>query len=77
MPTPKLQATSEIVVAATLWPIHRHRQTGCNTLARLIEQHLRWIETRATNPQLAAVCQRLHVEWHSVSCAPSPSTVIH
>lgn len=77
MPTATFHDTNEIVVAATLWLMHRYQQTGCNKLARLVEQHLRWIETRATSPQLAAVCQRLTVEWHSASCTPSSNTAIH
>lgn len=77
MPTAKFHDTNEIVVAATLWLMHRYQQTGCNKLARLVEQHLRWIETRATSPQRAAVCQHLHVEWHSASCAPFPHTAVH
>jgi hypothetical protein len=34
-------------------PLRRYQQTGCRKLARMVEQHLRWMESHASNPQLA------------------------
>lgn len=73
MSAPYYQQPHEIVIAATLWLMHRYQQTGCSTLARMVEQHLRWMQTRASNPALAQACQRLAVEWHALSGA-APST---
>lgn len=62
----------EIVIAATLWLMLRYQQTGCKKLARMIEQHLRWMQTGASNPALANACQRLSFEWHAISCTTPP-----
>lgn len=37
---PQYHDAHEIVIAATLWLMHRYQQTGCKKLARLVEQHL-------------------------------------
>ena len=66
MSTPQ-HSTHEIVTAATLWLMHRYQQTGCKKLARMVEQHLRWMQTSAANPQLADACERLSFEWRAVS----------
>lgn len=65
--------THEIVIAATLWLMHRHRQTGCSQLARLIVQHLRWMQAGARHPALARACARLSLEWRAASCAARPA----
>ena len=76
MPTPQYHDTLDIVIAATLWPMHRYRQTGCNELSCKVEQHLSWLESRANSRQLAAPCQPLSVTqefsgiaWHRRSSA--------
>ena len=77
MPAPQYQETNEIVIAATLWLMHRYRQTGCKRLARMVEQHLRWMQTNDGSPTLANACQRLALTWQTLSgTAPStpPST---
>ena len=61
MPTPQYHDTPDIVIAATLWLIHRYQQTGCNKPARTVEQNLSWMESRATSRQLKAPCQHLSV----------------
>lgn len=77
MPAPPTHDTQDIVIAATLWLMHRYRLTGCSKLARLVEQHLRWIETGVDNPQRATLCQHLALEWRSGACTPSSPTAIH
>jgi len=67
MPTPQYHDTPDIVIAATRWLMRRYQQTGCCKLARMVEQHLRWMESHATNPQLADACRRLSFEWRTVS----------
>jgi hypothetical protein len=69
MNTPQPHDTHEIVIAATLWLMHRYQQTGCRKLARMIEQHLAWMHDRATSPRLADACRRLSFEWRAVSTA--------
>ncbi len=71
MNTPQTQDTSEIVIAATLWLMHRYRQTGNRKLARMIEQHLAWMRDRAAAPRLADACSRLSFEWRSLSAIVS------
>jgi hypothetical protein len=68
MSAPPIHSTHEIVIAATLWLMHRYQQTGCKTLARMVEQHLRWMQLGATSPVLANACQRLSFEWRAASC---------
>jgi hypothetical protein len=65
--------TQEIVIAATLWLMHRYQQTGCRKLARMIEQHLDWMHDRASSPRLADACQRLSFEWRAVSTTATAS----
>jgi hypothetical protein len=74
MAAPQYHDTHEIVIAATLWrgPTHRYQQTGCKKLARMVEQHLRWMQISATSPVLANACLRLSFEWRAVSCADQP-----
>lgn len=72
--------THEIVIAATLWLMHRYQQTRCKKLARMVEQHLRWMQAGASSPVLANACQRLSSEWCAVSCAAlpvSPQSTLH
>ncbi|QLQ02604.1 MAG: hypothetical protein HZY77_06975 [Thiobacillus sp.] len=69
MNTSQPHDTHEIVIAATLWLMHRYQQTGCRKLARMIEQHLVWMHDRATSPRLANACRRLSFEWRAVSTA--------
>lgn len=66
MSTPYFHDTPDIVIAATRWPLRRYQQTGCRKLARMVEQHLRWLESRASDPQLALACRRLSLEWRAV-----------
>jgi hypothetical protein len=54
---------NEIVIMATLWLMHRYRQTGCPRLACMVEQHLAWLRKRADTPGLADAFQRLSLEW--------------
>ncbi|MDO9467498.1 MAG: hypothetical protein Q7J36_09375 [Thiobacillus sp.] len=70
MSTPQYHDTPDIVIAATRWLMRRYQQTGCRRLARMVEQHLRWMESRASNPLLADACRRLSFEWRAVSRAP-------
>ena len=72
MPLTPPHSTHEIVIAATLWLMHRYQQTGSKKLARMVEQHLRWMQMGATNPVLANACRRLSFEWRAVSCATAP-----
>ena len=77
MPAPQYQETNEIVIAATLWLMHRYQQTGCKKLARMIEQHLRWMQTNDGSQTLTKTCQRLSLTWQTLSGAalsPPPST---
>ena len=79
MNTPHLHDTSEIVIAATRWLMHRYQQTGCRRLARMVEQHLAWLQDRASSPRLADACRRLSFEWRAVAAdtAPSSPRVLH
>jgi hypothetical protein len=72
MASPHFHDTHEIVIAATLWLMHRYQKTGCKKLARMVEQHLRWMRASATSPALANACERLSYEWRSVSGAARP-----
>ena len=65
MNTSQPHDTHEIVIAATLWLMHRYQQTGCRKLARMIEQHLVWMHDRAAS-------RRLSFEWHAISTATPP-----
>lgn len=67
MSTPYFHDTPAIVIAATRWLMRRYQQTGCRKLARMVEQHLRWMESHASNPQLADACRHLSFEWRAVS----------
>lgn len=67
MTTPQPHETGDIVIAATLWLMHRYRQTGCRKLARMIEQHLAWMHDRASSPHIADACRRLSFEWRAVT----------
>lgn len=82
MSTPYFHDTPDIVIAATRWLMRRYQQTGCRKLARMVEQHLRWMESHASNPQLADACRRLSFEWRAVSRTPeaintAPQPTIH
>lgn len=70
MSTTYFHDTPDIVIAATRWLMRRYQKTGCRALARRVEQHLRWMESRASNPQLADACRRLSFEWRAVSHSP-------
>jgi len=69
--------TPDIVIAATLWLMHRYQQTGCGKLARMVEQHLAWMQDRAASPRLAEACQRLSHEWRAVAAAPDHRLALH
>jgi hypothetical protein len=63
MRIPQPHDTHEIVIAATLWLMHRYQKTGCRTLVHLIEQHLAWMHDSAARPHLADAYRRLSFEW--------------
>ncbi|MFP5410839.1 MAG: hypothetical protein ACLGG6_07675 [Gammaproteobacteria bacterium] len=64
--TPHLYSnTPDIVIAATRWLIQRHRLTGCPGVARLVRQHLDWLDAHADDPELADARQRLALAWHA------------
>lgn len=65
MRIPQPHDTHEIVIAATLWLMHRYQKTGCRTLAHLIEQHLAWIHDSADRLHLTDDYWRLSLEWCS------------
>lgn len=74
--------TPDIVIAATRWLMRRYQQTGCSKLARMVEQHLRWMEIHASRPQVVDACRRLSFEWRAISGAvPSiniaPQPTVH
>ena len=76
MTAPPTHDTPDIVIAATLWLMHRYQQTHCARIARMIEQHLGWMRARTHNPRLADACQRLSYEWNAVSAhTPQPATL--
>ena len=82
MATPQYHDTHEIVIAATRWLMRRYQQTGCRKFARMIEQHLRWMESHASNPQLADACRCLSFEWRAASRTPeavnaAPKPTVH
>lgn len=77
MAPPHFHDTHEIVIAATLWLMLRYQKTGCNKLARLVEQYLLWMRASATSPVLANACERLSHEWRLVSGTSSPHPVLH
>ena len=72
MATPQYHGTPDIVIAATQWLMHRYQQTACDALARLVEQHLHWIECHASDRRLAEAGERLAARWITVSRMPSP-----
>ena len=74
MPYPPPHDTSDIVIAATLWLMHRYQQTRCTRLARMVELHLDWMEQHASHPVLANACRRLAQEWRTRSGDPLPAT---
>jgi hypothetical protein len=71
MRIPQPHDTHEIVIAATLWLMHRYQKTGCRTLAHLIEQHLSWIHDSADRLPLADAYRRLSLEWRGHTTAPT------
>ena len=84
MNTPRPHEPHDIVIAATLWLMHRYQQTGCRKFARMIEQHLAWMRDRAASPCIASACERLSCEWRVVSTdvlaptsLPSPGCHLH
>jgi len=75
MPPPSPHDTSDIVIAATLWLMHRYQQSPCARLARMVELHLGWMEQHASHPVLARACRRLALEWRAQASSISPSTL--
>jgi len=69
MPATPIHSTHEIVIAATLWLMHRYQQTGCRKLARLVEQHLCWMQTSDSSSALDETYQRLSLTWQTLSGA--------
>lgn len=66
--------TPDIVIAATVWLMHRYQQTGCSKLAPMIEQPLAWLHDRMASPRLADASRRWSFEWHAVTTvAPAHS----
>ena len=72
MATPHTHDTPDIVIAATQWLMHRYQQTACRTLARMVEQHLRWIESHASDRRLAEARLRLAAQWTALSRPSCP-----
>lgn len=75
MATPHYRDTPDIVIAATQWLMHRYQRTACPTLARMVEQHLRWIECHASDRRLAAASLSLAAQWVTVSRTPGVGAV--
>ena len=75
MATTHYHDTPDIVIAATQWLMHRYQKTACRTLARMVEQHLRWIECHASDRRLAAASLSLAAQWVAVSRTPCAGTV--
>lgn len=74
MPNTHPHDTSDIIIAATLWLMHRYQQTHCARLARLVELHLGWMQQRSSHPVLANACRRLADEWRAQDgSAPTPT----
>ena len=76
MPNPHPDDTSDIVIAATLWLMHRYQQTRCAKLARMVELHLGWMQQRSSHPVLANACRRLAREWRAQAVNAS-TTPLH
>lgn len=74
MPHSPPHDTSEIVIAATLWLMHRYQQTRCTKLARMVELHLAWMRNHASHPVLAKACRRLALEWRTQAGGTASST---
>jgi len=75
MPHATPHDTSDIVIAATLWLMHRYQQTRCDELARMVELHLGWMQNHVSHPVLANACRRLALEWRAQTASTSPSAV--
>jgi hypothetical protein len=75
MPHARPHDTHEIVIAATLWLMHRYQHTRCDKLARMVELHLGWIEQRASHPVLANACRRLAHEWRAQVTSVATTTL--
>jgi hypothetical protein len=75
MPDAPPHDTNDIIIAATLWLMHRYQQTRCRKLARMVELHLGWMQRRASHPVLANACRRLAAEWRAQTDSASPATL--
>ena len=73
MATPHYHDTPDIVIAAAQWLMHRYQQTACRTVARMVEQHLRWIECHASDRRLAEASLRLAAQWTATLSRTSPA----
>lgn len=71
MPTPQYHDTPDIVITATRWLMRRYQQTGCNKLARMIEQHLSWMESRAASRHLSVTRGFSGIGWCCRSSTPA------
>ena len=57
----------ESAIAVTLWLMTRYQQTGCKKVARLVEKHLAGLGEYSDRPTLAKSCEKLRIEWHTIS----------
>lgn len=76
MPNTHPDDTSDIIIAATLWLMHRYQQAPCARLARMVELHLGWMQERSSHPVLANACRRLAHEWRAQAVSVS-TTPLH
>lgn len=67
--------TSDIIIAATLWLMHRYQQTPSARLARMVERHLGWMQARSSHPVLTNACHRLALEWRAQADGVSTPTL--
>jgi hypothetical protein len=75
MPNTHPNDTSDIIIAATLWPMHRYQETRYARLARMVELHLGWMQERSSHPVLANTCRRLADDWRAQADSVSTPTL--
>lgn len=59
MAPPHFHDTHEIVIAANFWLMLRYQKTGCKKLARMVEQHLLWMQPHRQFPMSGDVSHTL------------------
>jgi hypothetical protein len=75
MPNTHPDDTSDIIIAATLWLMHRYQQTPSARLARMVGRHLGWIQARSSHPVLANACRRVAHPWRAQAASVSAPTL--